>query len=82
VVSVVVPLMLAVLKYARGRGFDSRSKYIFMREPIWCFFSFISLYKQLVFDHTLRFGRAIRSKILSWYRSLGDFSQGIEGHHV
>jgi hypothetical protein len=26
VVSVVVPLMLAVLSYARGRGFDSRSR--------------------------------------------------------
>jgi hypothetical protein len=26
VVSVVVPLMLAVLPYARGRGFDSRSR--------------------------------------------------------
>jgi hypothetical protein len=29
VVSVVVPLMLAVLPYARGRGFDSRSRLTF-----------------------------------------------------
>jgi hypothetical protein len=29
VVSVVVPLMLPVLPYARGRGFDSRSMFLF-----------------------------------------------------
>jgi hypothetical protein len=30
VVSVVVPLMLAVLPYASGRGFDSRSRLQFI----------------------------------------------------
>jgi hypothetical protein len=30
VVSVVVPLMLAVLPYARGRGLDSRSRLLFI----------------------------------------------------
>jgi hypothetical protein len=33
VVSVVVPSMLAVLPYARGRGFDSRSRLLFLMTP-------------------------------------------------
>jgi hypothetical protein len=32
-VGVVVPLMLAVLPYARGRGFDSRSRLLLVNVP-------------------------------------------------
>jgi hypothetical protein len=73
VVGVVVPLMLVVLPYARGRGFESQSR-LYMCEPIYVSLRLFhcTLYKQLVFDHTLmrkgsvgRSCRAIGSKILS-----------------
>jgi hypothetical protein len=44
VVSIVVPLMLAVLPYARGRGFESRSRLLYIVWTYLCFSSFISLY--------------------------------------
>jgi hypothetical protein len=43
VICAVVPLMLAVLPYARGRGFDSRSRLLFILWTNLCFSSFISL---------------------------------------
>jgi predicted secreted protein len=90
VVSVVAPSMLAVLPYVRHHGFDSRSRLLYIVWTNLCFSLFISLYKQLVFDHTLmrkgsvgRSCRDIGSKILSCGMvHQGDFSQGIEGHYV
>jgi hypothetical protein len=88
VVSVVVPLMLAVLPNARSRGFVSRSRLLpyLLCEPICVRLRLFNctLYKQLVFDHTLmRKGSVgcscgtIGSKILS----CGMVHQGIS-HRV
>jgi hypothetical protein len=64
VISVVVPLMLAVLPYARGRGFNSRSRLLFIVWTNLCFSSFISLYIVQTtsiwpYSHAKRFGRPL-----------------------
>jgi hypothetical protein len=77
---------IVVYVWSRGRGFDSRSRLLYIVWTNLCFSLFISsLYIVLVFDHTLmRKGsvgcscRAMGSKILS----CGMVHQGIEGRYV
>jgi hypothetical protein len=70
VVSVVVPLMLAVLPYARGCGFKSRSRFLFIVWTYLCFSPFI-LYTRCTYDKKLEMIQPLVQEFNSYFYIFG-----------